>query len=80
MVHVDSIVYTLSLIHILLPAIDILSLAKPENHGNATAVVEYKITGLPSNVAIQNFVIGSKYIYVTQHAGNNTLLSRCRCV
>lgn len=64
----------------LLPAIDILSLAKPENHGNATAVVEYKITGLPSNVAIQNFVIGSKYIYVTQHDynnRNNTLLSRC---
>lgn len=64
----------------LLPAIDILSLAKPENHGNAAAVVEYKITGLPSNVAIQNFVIGSKYIYVTQHDYNNrndTLLSRC---
>ena len=64
----------------LLPAIDILSLAKPENHGNAAAVVEYKITGLPSNVAIQNFVIGSKYIYVTQHDynnRNNTLLSRC---
>lgn len=61
----------------LLPAIDILSLAKPENHGNATAVVEYKITGLPSNVAIQNFAVGSTYIYITQHSGNNTLLSRC---
>lgn len=61
----------------LLPAIDILSLAKPENHGNAAAVVEYKITGLPSNVAIQNFAVGSTYIYITQHAGNNTLLSRC---
>lgn len=61
----------------LLPAIDILSLAKPENHGNATTVVEYKITGLPSNVAIQNFAVGSTYIYITQHSGNNTLLSRC---
>ncbi len=61
----------------LLPAIDILSLANPEDSGSTKATAEYKITGLPSNVAIQNFAVGSKYIYITQHSGNNTLLSRC---
>lgn len=60
----------------LLPSIGILSLATPQGSGTATATAEYTISGLTGN-AIQNFAIGSSYIYVTQHNGTDTRLSRC---
>lgn len=60
----------------LLPVIDLLSLATPQDSGTAKATVEYTISGVEGNT-IQNFAIGSSYIYVTQHNGTDTRLSRC---
>lgn len=38
----------------------------------------YQINNLPSTRAIQNFYVGSQYVYVTQHMGNgNVRISRC---
>lgn len=61
----------------LLPSASILSLATPNDSGETSATKLYTITGLPSDNAIQNFAIGSTYIYVTQHSGTDTYLSRC---
>ena len=44
---------------------------------SVTPKLAYTIKGLNHNLNVQNFYIGSSYLYVTQRRGSTTYLSRC---
>lgn len=52
--------------------------ATPSRTVSAKATLGYTIKGLPLARAIQNFYIGSTYIYVTQRVDSTTYLSRLK--
>ncbi|HHT53424.1 MAG TPA: hypothetical protein GX011_00615 [Clostridiales bacterium] len=51
--------------------------ATPQKTVNASATLFLTVKGLQHNVVIQNFYIGSTYLYVTQRVNGTVYLSRC---
>lgn len=50
--------------------------ATPKSTASVKATLAYTLKGLKHNLAVQNFYIASKYIYITQRSGSTTYLSR----
>lgn len=44
---------------------------------SVTPTLAYTIKGLNHNLNVQNFYVGSSYLYITQRSGSTTYLSRC---
>lgn len=45
---------------------------------SVTPKLAYTIKGLNHNLNVQNFYVGSSYLYITQRKGSTTYLSRCK--
>ncbi len=52
--------------------------AKPKATGSTKATLAYTLKGLPVGRAVQNFYVGSTYVYVTQRVDSTTYLSRLK--
>jgi len=52
--------------------------AKPKATANTKATLAYTLKGLPVGRAVQNFYVGSSYVYVTQRVDSTTYLSRLK--
>ncbi len=52
--------------------------AKPKSTGSTKATLAFTLKGLPVGRAVQNFYVGSAYVYVTQRVDTTTYLSRLK--
>lgn len=52
--------------------------AKPKATASTKATLAYTLKGLPVGRAVQNFYVGSAYVYVTQRVDSTTYLSRLK--
>ena len=52
--------------------------AKPKATASTKATLAYTLKGLPVGRAVQNFYVGSSYVYVTQRVDSTTYLSRLK--
>lgn len=66
----------LLIIFIIIPLSEISVYAAPNN--SAKGKLAYNLEGLHHNLNVQNFYVGSTYLYVTQKTGTKTYLSRCK--
>ncbi len=52
--------------------------AKPKSTSSTKATLAFTLKGLPVGRAVQNFYVGSSYVYVTQRVDSTTYLSRLK--
>ncbi len=68
----------LAVILLLSCAVPASAAAKPKATASTKATLAYTLKGLPVGRAVQNFYVGSSYVYVTQRVDTTTYLSRLK--